>query len=166
MSEFQKSLNRIARISKQADYDRARTELCELLQRWPENSFLWRLKAELIQLSDRKDVPLECAQEALQRSSELDPESPQAFVELGHFLFAVAGNSRVAVEHFDRAIALAQDCLLDALQGKAKAMADLGRREEALGYLAQAYWLQTHGNGQNGRGKKILQSLEELRTSD
>lgn len=166
MSEFQKSLNRVARASKHADYESACAELCNLLRRWPDNPYLLRLHAELTQLSAHGGEPLESAKKNLQRATELDPESPQAHVELGHYLFAVEGNSRSALEQFDRALALAQECLLDALQGKAKAVADLGRREEALGCLAKAYWVQTQGNGRNGHGKKILESLEELRTSE
>jgi len=162
---FKKGLARVSAVSKRGDYGGALSRVEELLQTWPDNPHLLLLQAELIQLSDKSSHPLTQARAALERSAALDPEAPQPHIELGHFKLAVDDVAKEALRHFDDAIALCQRLLRDALTGKAKALVELGKREEALGCLAAAYWQETHSANGNGHATEILARLEELGTA-
>jgi tetratricopeptide (TPR) repeat protein len=165
LATFKKGLARIAALSSRGDYEGALARVGELLRSWPDNPHLLLMQAELIQLGGESSPALADARAALERSAALDPEAPQTHLELGQFKFAVEDAAKDAVKDFDRAIALCQRLLREALTGKAKALAELGKREEALGCLAAAYWQQTQTSNGNGHAKEILTSLEELRST-
>jgi tetratricopeptide (TPR) repeat protein len=160
-SSFKQGAAKLARESAARRFGRALQVVDELLQEWPDNPQLLVWRAELVQLQEGDDGPgLSEAKASLQRAAELQG-SPDALIELGHFLFAVEDDARAACKQFDRAITQCKKFLKDALLGKAKALAELERRQEALACLAQAYWLES----QNGKGpaEDILASFEDLR---
>jgi tetratricopeptide (TPR) repeat protein len=156
LSTFKKGLTAIKALKRRGAYGAALARVEELLRAWPDNPHLLLLRSTLIQLGDESSPPLEEARAAIERGIALDPDNPIAHLELGWFKYAIEDNAKQSVRHFEAAIDLAQRLLRDALTGKAKALAELGQREEALGCLAAAYWQET-------RAAEILRSLEELR---
>ena len=121
----------------------------------------------MIQLADH-GPSLNEARACLQRAVDLGDGTPNPHLELGHFTFAVADDAKASLNHFDHAFALSRRLLQDALVGKAKALAELDRREDPLACLAETYWFQDrilrHCRGV--KGKEILEQLQEFRLAD
>lgn len=165
--QLKKGLERVHRAEKAGRVDQALAELDRLMTVSPENPTLLLLRAELIQLGSASAPPLSEAKDCLRLAAELESDSPAGWLELGHFAFAVEDDAKGALRSFDRAIRLCQEMLTDAWAGKAKALAQLQHREEALACLAKAYWVQNQSDKVNGgNGTNVLQSLEELRLAD
>src|SRR5437868_6608948 len=107
---------------------------------------------------------LEEARAVYRRAAKLDPESPEALVGLGHYLYAVEDDVRGASEHFAKAITLCRDWLRETLLAQAKALTEVGRHAEAFDCLAEARWLErSDSKAANGAsGKDILERLAAL----
>lgn len=164
---LQKALDRIDKAKKSGRIDHALAELDQLMQDWPDNPPLLLLRAKLIQLGSETVPPLQEAEDCLRRATELQSDSPNAWLELAHFQLNVNDDAKTAAQSFAKAISLCEELLMDALAGKAKALAELNQREGALACLAEAYWVQSHGNGKaSTNGANLLQSLEELRLGE
>lgn len=163
-SSFSRGVAQVHRAWNSGKHRQALQLVDELLKSWPENPSLLVLRAELIQSADFDDAPpLNEAKDALVRAVELNPDAAEPRLELAHFLFAVEDNRKEAIKHFDEAQKICERQLRETLTAKAKALAELGRKEEALKCLAQALLLE-RSNGHNGspEAKKILKGLEEL----
>src|SRR5207237_7072181 len=106
----------------------------------PDVLVVW---ANLLQRQD-EDVgpPLEESRAALERAVDLDEQGPMPLIELGQYLYALENDNKAAIKCFTKAIGLCKRLLREALLTKAKALAELGHRSEALACLAEAYWFQ------------------------
>lgn len=166
-SSLKKGLERVKKSKNAGRIDKALAELDQLMVDWPDNPPLLMLRAKLIQLGSETAPPLQEAEACLRRATELQSDSPNAWLELAHFQLNVNDDAKSAAPSFAKAISLCQELLMDALAGKAKALAELKQREGALACLAEAYWVQSHGNGKpSTNGANLLQSLEELRLAE
>jgi tetratricopeptide (TPR) repeat protein len=134
---FKKSLSRILRLWEREDFDAALSEVDALLQEWRGNSQLQIWRASLIQLQDSPSQTLEAAKQALQQAVDLDPSSPAASIELGHYLDSVEDNPKAAAKAFSKAIMEARRLLIEGLIGQARALLQLDRKEEVLKSLAE-----------------------------
>jgi tetratricopeptide (TPR) repeat protein len=145
-------------------YDRALAGVDRLLKDWPDNPYLLTMRGNLIQLQEKDTGPtLDDAKRALRRAVDLDGESPQALIELGHFLNATEDDVQAASDCFAKAIRLSERLLREALLGQAKVLVELGRRSEALACLTEAYWLQSRNGKAGGPGdQEIFEQLEAL----
>jgi tetratricopeptide (TPR) repeat protein len=168
-TSLKRGLSQVRREWRAGRYDRALAEVNRLLEHWPDNPQLLTLWADLVQLQETTDGPsLEEVRAAYERAVELDEPSPAPLNELGHFLTAVEDDAVGASKCFDKAIAMSRRLLREALLGQAKALAELGRKPEALACLAEAYWLQTQ-NGKAAAGSEhvdILERLKDLAVAD
>ncbi len=163
-ARFRRGLEKIRRLCSADHYHQALAEAIRLLKSWPDNPHLLSLWGNLIQLQEDEggSPTLEDAKAALARAVELDPESPTALVELGHFLYAVEDETRAGLKCFAKAIALSRRLLQEGLVGQAKALAELGRKPEALACLAEAYSLHARGDKASGDGRGSEELLEQL----
>jgi tetratricopeptide (TPR) repeat protein len=108
-----------------------------LLEQWPGNAQLQILRGSLIQLQDLPAASLDDAKQALQVAIDLDPSSPAASIELGHFLDSVEDDPKAASKAYLKAIAEARRLLIEGLIGHAKALLQLDQKEEALKCLSE-----------------------------
>ncbi|MBI3464776.1 MAG: tetratricopeptide repeat protein [Planctomycetes bacterium] len=164
---FRQKLSAISRLWEQEDYDSALAKVEELLKTWPGNSHLHVLWASLVQLQQKSTHELDEAKQALHRAIELDSDSPEAAIELGHFLDAVEDNPDAAVNAYSEGIAAAHHLLIDGLIGQAKAFLQLNRREDALHCLSEVIQLLPFASASDGvidtQSKSPLTSqLDEL----
>jgi Tfp pilus assembly protein PilF len=67
---------------------------------------LWLMRGDAIQLSDSKEWSLQDVETSYLRAIDLDPESPDAYEELGRFLWSVMDDPRRAAEYLREAIRL------------------------------------------------------------
>ncbi|WP_152629976.1 hypothetical protein [Haliangium ochraceum] len=95
-------------------------------------------RARLLQILPQEavDEPLAAARESLAHACALSPEAIEPRTEMGHFLFAVLNRPADALEQFELAEQLARNSLKNALIGKLKCMAQLGRGDAARSELA------------------------------
>lgn len=142
----------VLKIQKQCDsgkYSQALKLADDLLRDWPDQPQLLVLRGRLIQLQESPSGPtLDDAKSAFERAIDLDPESPAALIELGHYFYAVEDDSKRAAQCFEQAVHLTKQLLKDALMGQAKALSDLNHDQEALDCLIETYWLHP-GNGKH-----------------
>lgn len=140
---FKNALSRVFRLWERGEYDTALRDVELLLEQWQGNPQLQILRGSLIQLQGRAAATLDDAKQALQSAVELDPSSPAASIELGHFFDAVEDNPGAAAKIYAKAITNARRLLIEALIGQAKSLLQLDRKEEALDCLAQLIDLNT-----------------------
>ncbi len=129
---FKQRLATVSRLWKQREYDRALGEVESALKVWPGNAHLRILWASLVQLQEDPGHDLDEAKEALKEAIQLDPGSPAAAIELGHFLDNVEDDPQGASRTYADGIATARRRLIDGLIGQAKAFKQLNRRKEFL----------------------------------
>jgi predicted Zn-dependent protease len=167
-ASFKRGVAQAKRAWRAARYDQALAAVNRLLKDWPDNPRLLTMWGNLVQLqSEESGATLDEAQAALRRAVELDDESPAAWKELGHFLSAVEDDARGASRCFNKTISLCRIMLAEALLANAQALSELGRRDDALAYIAEAYLLQSQNDKTNGAdAAKILDRLKELAKSD
>jgi tetratricopeptide (TPR) repeat protein len=165
VQSLKRGLEKARRLCDDGRHDRAFTLIDRLRQKWPDNPELLVMWANLLQLqAENVGPPLQEAKRALQRAVGLSEESPRPLIELAHYLFALDDDTQAASRCFTKAVALSRRLLQEALQGEARALVELGRRSDALGCLAEAYWLGAR-NGKQADGEetsKILEQLKEL----
>jgi tetratricopeptide (TPR) repeat protein len=163
-ASFKRGVAQAKREWRAARYDRSLAVVSRLLEEWPDNPQLLTMWGDLVQLQSTQTGPtLDEAKAALERAVELGEESPEAWKELGHFLSAVEDDALSASRCFDKAVALSKSTLAEALLAKADSLSELGRRDEALACLAEAYWLLSHnGKSAGAGGAEILDRLKEL----
>jgi tetratricopeptide (TPR) repeat protein len=138
---WKQRLATLSRLWDQGHYDRALAEVESLLQTWPGNAHLHILRASLVQRQEEPKCELKEARRTLQRAVELDPGSPAAAIELGHFLDNVDDDPRSALRAYADGVGTARRLLLDGLIGQAKAYRQLGKKEEFVRCLLEVLQL-------------------------
>lgn len=111
-------------------------------------------KARAIQLAeDSAGLTLDDARSSIRQATMLAPHLPDAWIELGHFYFAVDDDAAQALVAFHQARACMKPGAVsnDLTLGEAKALVDAGRSSEALALVdkfpakdASAELLQFH----------------------
>jgi len=147
---FKQKLTKVFRHWKNEQHDLALSEVEELLKSWPGNAQLHILWASLVQLQEQPSHGLDEAKEALQRAVAIDPNSPGAAIELGHYLDSVEDNPRAASKAFTEGIRSARRLLMDGLLGQARALLQLGKRADALKCLMEWLYLANIDNPSGG----------------
>jgi tetratricopeptide (TPR) repeat protein len=147
---FKQKLSEIARLREAGEYDSALAAADELLKSWPGNQQL-RIWASLVQLQERPTHSLDEAKRALQFAADVD-DSADSLIELGYFLDAVEDDPKAASRAFSKAASTARRQLIDALLGQARALLQLGKRDEALRCVLEALYLAEVGTAaRNGK---------------
>jgi tetratricopeptide (TPR) repeat protein len=162
---FKRGVARVRHLWLAKKYEDALAEVSRLLKDWPDNPHLLVMWADLVQLQDTEEGPtLEDAKAAYQRATELDPQAPEALMELGHYYFAIEDDAESAGKCYAKAITLCKQFLKEALLAQAKALAERERESDALACLAEAYWLQAQNGKTSGGGsrKEILEEMKDL----
>lgn len=147
---FKQRLTKVFHHWKDEQHDLALSEVEEMLKSWPGNAQLYILLASLIQLQEQPSHGLDEAKEALQRAVAIDPNSPTAAIELGHYLDSVEDNPRAASKAFTEGIRSARRLLMDGLLGQARALLQLGKRADALKCLMEWLYLANIDNPSGG----------------
>ena len=129
---FDQKLAAVSRLWAEADYDSALVEVEKLLEKWPGNGHLHILWASLVQLQEDPKHDLDGARQALERAIDLDRSSPAGVIELGHFLDAVDDDPRAASKAYSDGVVKARQLLIEGLIGQAKALLQLGKKDDAL----------------------------------
>jgi hypothetical protein len=144
-ADFQKRLKRVRRLAENGNADRALAALQNMQKTWRDHPVLLVEQARLIQLSERGN--LHQARRALARAAEVAADSPEPWIELGHYLYAIDDRGVDAEAMFDRAMTLALGDLSGALAGKIQSVLDRvnegdsissGRATELVNLLAFA----------------------------
>jgi tetratricopeptide (TPR) repeat protein len=162
-SSLTRGLAAVRRDWRAGRFIKALREVSRLLETWPDNPHLLVLWSNLVQLQDDEPTPsLEEAQAAQERASELDEESPETWLELANFVDAINDDPATAVKHYQKAIGLSKRLLVESLLGQAKALSELGQKQEALAFLAEAYNIQNVLNGKSPVGAHVDEILEQL----
>jgi len=138
---FKKGLSKALHHWEKKQYDVALSDVEELLKSWPGNAQLHILWANLVQLQEDPTYSLAEVKKALQRTADLDPNSPAGNIELGHYLDAVEDNPQAASKVFSEGIRSARQLLIDGLLGQARAFVQLDKRQEAFECLMESLYL-------------------------
>ena len=167
ITSFKRGVAQVKREWRAARYAKALSTVDRMLVDWPDNPRLLGMWGALVQLqSGEVEATLDEAQAALRRAVDLDEESPGAWKELGHFLSAVEDDAPAASRCFDKAVRLCKNILAETLLANAQSLSELGRRDEALACIAEAYWMQSHNGKANGTNETdIFDRLHELAKS-
>ncbi|MGL6097615.1 MAG: hypothetical protein ACRC7O_17675, partial [Fimbriiglobus sp.] len=123
-------LSTVTRLWEQGDIDAALGEVERLLETWPGNPHLFVLKATLGQLQDEPRYELSELKRSLQVAVELDKSSPEASIELGHYLDAVEDDPDAALKAYSDGVAAARHLLVEGLIGQAKVYRQLDQMGE------------------------------------
>jgi hypothetical protein len=138
---FKQKLSTVNRLWERKDYVAALAEVEGLIEGWPGNGHLSVLWACLVQLQDDPKHDLDDVKRALQRAIDLEPSSPAAAIELGHFLDAVEDDPGAASRAYAGGVVIARRLLIEGLIGQAKALLQLDKREESFRCLLEAMHL-------------------------
>jgi len=169
ISSLKRSLAKVRRLWLARKYAPAFAEVEHLRKEWPDNPHLLVMWADLLQLQDKDHGPsLQQAKLSYQRAIDLDAQSPEALVGLGHYLYAMDDDNKGAHACFAKAIALCRNWLRETLLAQAKVLNELGRQQEAFACLAEAHLVsQSNGRTANdANGQEILDQFEELRRAE
>ena len=141
--EYQQWMNALSEL-RALRRERRFSEALALVERWlkeaPFSTELLVCRAQLLQLAPHAEVgdPLAAAEESLAQACTLAPDAIEPRIEMGHLLYAVQDRPADGLSQFEAAEGLARASLKDALIGKIKCLAQLGRRTEAGVELAHA----------------------------
>jgi tetratricopeptide (TPR) repeat protein len=154
---FKQVLSTVSRLWAENRYDAALAQVEAALKIWPGNARLHILWASLVQLQEDPKHRLDEAKKALQQAIDLEPTSPAGAIELGHFLDAVEDNPRAASRAYADGVAIARQSLIEGLIGQAKALLQLGKREDALKCLVEVLHLtEAEPVTKRGKGSDVL----------
>jgi tetratricopeptide (TPR) repeat protein len=133
-SELKLSGSQIESLMRSNSYD----EVCRLFRDFGDGDLSWELllrKAAAIQLAENSSgYQLDDARSALEQAAQKSSQA-QAWIDLGHFYLAVDDKPAEALECFAKAQDVCSAIVADLAAGKAKALKDLGRDDEALDAL-------------------------------
>ncbi len=161
---YRTRLAQISRLWAEQDYDAALSNVEDLSSQWPGNAHLRVLWSNLIQLQHKPQHDLSEARQALRQAIDLDETSPEAAIELGHYLHNVEDNARGAAKAFSAAAANARSLLVEALVGEARALIELGKKEDARHRLLEVL----HVTGASGASQssdvrsQVTAEIDEL----
>jgi tetratricopeptide (TPR) repeat protein len=163
---FQRDLAEARQQWREGAFDRALKIVSQLLEDEPANPVLRVMRANLIQLQMREEdepLTLDDAKKDLLRARAIDVESPVPLIELAYLVFAFGDDARAASRYFQQAIERCRELLKSALLGRAEALAELERNDEAIDCLSEALWLVSY-NGKAGR-EEVLERLRSVQAS-
>jgi lipopolysaccharide biosynthesis regulator YciM len=134
------ALSELRTLRRERRFGEALALADRLLKAGPLSAELLVWRAQMLQLAPEADVadPLAAAEESLTQACALAPEAVEPRIEMGHFLYAVKDRPADALGQFEAAERLARAGLKDALIGKIKCLAQLGRQAEARAEMAIA----------------------------
>lgn len=161
LGTFEQEQAEISRLWDEENYDQALAEVEKLLETRPGNPQLHILKANLIQLQEEPKYELDEAEHSLRRAVELDNGAPTALIELGHYLDNVANKPESAAEVYADAVPIARRLHLDGLIGHAKALRQLGRKNEFKRCLDEILFLTQFDSAAD---EENAEEIEELLT--
>jgi tetratricopeptide (TPR) repeat protein len=147
---YKRALAEIRSLRQRRRYVGALAAVDALLNQWPDQPALLVLRGELIQLQDEDGPPLDDVVAALKRAVALDDRNADAWLELGHFQFAVEDDAKAADKTFAQAVAASRATLIAALVGRAAALEEMGRKREAFDCLSVARYIQSAVATENG----------------
>ncbi len=136
-SAYKKQLAAARRKAEAGEYAEALAAVDTMLEQWPASPALHVLRAELIQLQEAEGPELEEARRELDQAIALDDRFLPALLEKGHYQFAVEDDAKGAAKIFDQAVRIATEFLIASLLGRAMALLEAGRKEEAFHLLAR-----------------------------
>ena len=142
IGNYNRTMTVIRSLMGARKYVEALVQLDALLNEWEDQPALLVLRGELIQLQDEDGPALDQAAVALKRAAALDERNADAWLELGHFQFAVDDDAKAAEKSFARGVMASSESLIAALLGRAAALEELGRKREAFDCLSMARHLQ------------------------
>ena len=125
MAGYKRATAEIRSLRGRRKFAEALASVDALLEEWPDQPALLVLRGELVQLQDEKGPPLEDAAASLKRATALDERNADAWLELGHFQFAVEDDAKAAEKSFGSSIAASSESLIAALIGRAGALEEL-----------------------------------------
>jgi len=162
IDSLKRGVSKARRLWHEGDCGRALAAVERLLKEWPDNPQLLIMRAELAQLQADANgaYALEDARSDLVRAASLDPDSPDALIELGYFSFVHDDDAGEAAKHFDKAVHRCVDLLTQALVGHAEAQAELGNASKASNSLMTACVLAAGYRGSVREG--VLGRLKDL----
>jgi len=142
MEKLSDIYQKVRYLRKKEDFDSLAVYMHSLEDMGVELSpYLLTVKSQVIQLTDECNCyTLENAEESLLRAIQLEPKNVDAHVEIGYFYYAVSAQSDKAIPFFECAEKYAEEFLLDAILGKAKALVDLDKTNEAQLFLSESYF--------------------------
>ena len=134
------ALSQLRTLRRERRFGEALALVERLLKEGPSSAELLVLRAQLLQLAPETHMadPLAAAEESLAQACALAPDAVEPLIEMGHFLYAVKDRPANALTQFEAAERLARAGLKDALIGKIKCLAQLGRQAEARAEMATA----------------------------
>lgn len=162
---FKQKLSQVNRLRADKDYDTALQEVESLMETWPGSPQLCVLWANLAQLQENPTHELSEAKQALQQAIDLDKGSPAASIELGYFLDNVEDDPQAAAKSFAEGVAAARKLLLEGLIGQAKALQQLGKKEEFLNCLAELIHFARFESGAK-KNKSSTDPIHFVQTKD
>lgn len=143
-ASLKRGISKVRRLWREDRHDLALVEVNRLLELSPNSPYLLVQRAALIQLhkgvQNLKPSDLDDVKEALDSAVALDPESPNALIELGylHFAYVSKDGAKTAAKHFERAVKLSADLFAQALVGYAEALSELGEKSKAQSAVLEA----------------------------
>jgi tetratricopeptide (TPR) repeat protein len=143
VASFKRAVAEIRSLMARRKHAEALAQVDALWIHWEDQPALLVLRGELIQLQDERGPPLDDAASALKRAVALDDRNSDAWLELGHFQFAVYDDAKAAEKSFAAAIAAGSESLIAALVGRAGALEEMGRTRDAFDCLTAARYLQS-----------------------
>lgn len=138
--EWIDALSTLRVLRREGRFGEALTLVERLLEEGPSSTELLVWRARLLQLAPQAEVddPLAAAEGSLKQACALAPDTVEPRIEMGHFLYAIQDRPAEALSQFEAAEELARSGLKDALIGKIKCLAQLGRGVEARRELDRA----------------------------
>jgi tetratricopeptide (TPR) repeat protein len=164
-NSFKRGMSTIRTHIANDKYAEALREVDRLLQDWKDQPALLVLRGELIQLQEKNGPSLEVAAGSLKMATTLDDQNGEAWLELGHYQFAVEDNAKAAEKSFAKAVSTSSETLAAALLGRAGALEEMGRTREAFDCLTIARYLQSTTdlkNGSSAAGESVFERWESL----
>jgi tetratricopeptide (TPR) repeat protein len=155
---FKNRLAAIKRYWKAGEFGDALAGVDALRNDWPGNAHIETLWASLVQLHEDPNASLDDARRALERARELDGTSPVAAIELGHFVDNVDDDPRSAAKFFSEAVERGRALLIEGLLGQAKALLQLGKKDESYRCLLEVLHLkhfEPHAKQRGNRGTPV-----------
>jgi len=127
------ALSELRTLRRERRFSEALALVERLLVEAPFSTELLVCRAQLLQLAPHAEVsnPLAAAEVSLAQACALAPEAIEPRIEMGHLLYAVQDRPADGLGQFEAAEGLARAALKDALIGKIKCLAQLGRHSEA-----------------------------------
>lgn len=161
---FKQGLTKVFRHWDDEQYDLALSEVELLLKSWPGNASLHILWANLVELQNAPSHSLREAKKALLRAIDLDMDSPEGVIELGHYLDAMEANPRAASKAFAKGIRSARRLLKEGLLGQMQALIQLDKKEEVVKCVKE--WLYLANIGRRSANGKSVNTMPDIGLRD